>query len=37
MAMLCFYINRAGSHLSPERRAVLQQAKTELRKLYRRS
>ncbi len=37
MAMLCFYINRAGSQLSPERRAVLQQAKTELRKLYGRS
>jgi hypothetical protein len=34
MAMLCFYINRAGSQLSPERRAVLQQAKDELRRLY---
>lgn len=37
MAMLCFYINRAGSQLSPERQAVLQQAKVELRKLYGRS
>lgn len=33
MAMLCFYINRAGSRLSPDRRAVLAQAKQELRRL----
>ena len=33
MAMLCFYINRAGSNLSPERRQVLEMAKTELRRL----
>jgi hypothetical protein len=33
MAMLCFYINRAGSRLSPQRRQVLTQAKQELRRL----
>jgi hypothetical protein len=31
MAMLCFYINRAGRRLSPERLAVLNQAKEDLR------
>lgn len=35
MAMLCFYINRAGSRLTPERRAVLALAKQELRQLQR--
>ncbi|MEB3165547.1 MAG: DUF3175 domain-containing protein [Cyanobacteriota bacterium] len=34
MAMLCFYINRAGRRLPPERRAVLEQSKQELRRLY---
>lgn len=34
MSMLTFYINRAGSKLSGERRDVLEQAKDELRKLY---
>jgi hypothetical protein len=34
MSMLNFYINRAGSNLSKERKAVLNQAKTELRKLF---
>jgi hypothetical protein len=34
MAMLCFYINRAGSRLSQERRAVLERSKLELRRLY---
>lgn len=34
MSMLVFYINRAGSNLDDEQRAVLEQAKTELRKLY---
>lgn len=34
MSMLNFYINRAGSNLPDERRAVLQQAKEELRTLY---
>ncbi|MEB3172800.1 MAG: DUF3175 domain-containing protein [Cyanobacteriota bacterium] len=33
MAMLCFYINRAGRKLSPERRSLLTQAKWELRQL----
>jgi hypothetical protein len=34
MSMLTFYVNRAGKKLPPERRAVLEQAKTELRRLY---
>lgn len=34
MSMLAFYINRAGRQLDPERRAVLEQAKDELRELY---
>lgn len=34
MSMLNFYINRAGKNLSAERRAVLEQAKGKLRKLY---
>jgi hypothetical protein len=34
MSMLVFYINRAGSALDDEQRAILEQAKTELRKLY---
>lgn len=34
MSMLTFYINRAGSKLSDERRAVLEKAKIELRKLF---
>ena len=33
MAMLCFYINRAGRNLPSERRLVLEQAKLELRRL----
>jgi hypothetical protein len=33
MSMLCFYINRAGSGLDPDRRAVLEAAKDELRAL----
>jgi hypothetical protein len=32
MSMLNFYINRAGSNLSAEQRAILEQAKDELRK-----
>jgi len=32
MSMLTFYINRAGRNLSDERRAVLEQAKDELRR-----
>ncbi len=34
MSMLVFYINRAGRHLDPEQKAILEAAKTELRKLY---
>jgi Protein of unknown function (DUF3175) len=37
MSMLTFYINRAGSNLSEERRAVLEKAKGELRVVFRRS
>jgi Protein of unknown function (DUF3175) len=36
MSMLTFYINRAGKSLSKTRRARLQAAKEELRKLYHR-
>jgi hypothetical protein len=32
--MLNFYINRAGSNLSPTRRRVLTRAKGELRKQF---
>jgi len=35
MSMLTFYINRAGSKLSKQRRARLEAAKDELRALYR--
>ena len=34
MSMLNFYINRAGKSLSSERKKILEQAKIELRKLY---
>lgn len=34
MSMLTFYINRAGRQLSPRRRATLQRAKDELRRLF---
>lgn len=34
MSMLVFYINRAGKNLHPEQLRILEQAKTELRKLY---
>ena len=34
MSMLNFYINRAGKNLKPERREILEEAKTELRKLF---
>jgi len=37
MSMLTFYINRAGSSLSAERKEVLEKAKGELRRLYGRS
>jgi len=35
MSMLNFYINRAGKSLPPPRRRILEQAKVELRKLFR--
>lgn len=34
MAMLNFYINRAGRNLPAERRAILEQAREELRLIY---
>jgi hypothetical protein len=34
MSMLTFYINRAGRNLPPRRRAVLNRAKSELRKAF---
>jgi hypothetical protein len=34
MAMLNFYINRAGRQLSPARRRVLERAKPEIRKAF---
>ncbi len=34
MSMLVFYINRAGSKLDPQQKLILEQAKDELRKLY---
>jgi hypothetical protein len=37
MSMLTFYLNRAGSNLPAERRAVLEKAKDELRRLFGRS
>jgi hypothetical protein len=36
MSMLTFYINRAGNHLSPRRRTLLERAKSELRRLFHR-
>lgn len=36
MSMLNFYINRAGRNLPDSQRAILEQAKEELRKLYNR-
>jgi hypothetical protein len=34
MSMLTFYVNRAGRHLPPTRRAVLEAAKRELRAVF---
>jgi Protein of unknown function (DUF3175) len=34
MSMLTFYLNRAGTNLTAERRQVLERAKDELRRLY---
>ncbi|HEX5180923.1 MAG TPA: DUF3175 domain-containing protein [Gemmatimonadaceae bacterium] len=36
MSMLTFYINRAGKNLGARQKGVLERAKTELRKLYKR-
>lgn len=36
MSMLNFYINRAGKNLPASRKRVLEQAKRELRKIYKR-
>jgi hypothetical protein len=37
MSMLNFYINRAGKNLDSTQRQVLEQAKQELRRLYKRA
>lgn len=37
MSMLCFYINRAGTNLTKERKVVLEKAKIELKKLYKKT
>lgn len=37
MSMLNFYINRAGKNLKPARKQILEQAKIELRKLFKTS
>jgi len=34
MSMLNFYINRAGKNLKPARKKILEQAKIDLRKLF---
>ncbi len=34
MSMLNFFVNRAGSKLSPKRRAVLESAKDRLREMF---
>ena len=34
MSMLNFYINRAGTHLEPEQKKILEDAKDELRNLF---
>jgi len=37
MSMLVFYINRAGKGLEKNQKVILEQAKLELRKLYKRN
>jgi hypothetical protein len=37
MSMLNFYINRAGKNLPSNQKAILEQAKEELRKLFKRN
>jgi hypothetical protein len=34
MSMLNFYINRAGANLPPQRKRILERAKTELRQIF---
>jgi len=34
MSMLNFYINRAGKNLKPKRKRILEETKTELRRLF---
>lgn len=34
MSMLNLYINRAGKNLNPKQKQILEEAKTELRKLF---
>jgi hypothetical protein len=36
MSMLNFYINRAGKNLAPRQKKILNQAKEELRKIFKR-
>jgi len=36
MSMLNFYINRAGAHLNPTQKKILEKAKEELRELFKR-
>jgi len=37
LSILSFYINRAGTNLEKEQKRILEQAKIELRKLYRKA
>ena len=37
LSMLVFYINRAGRKLDPQQKAILEQAKVELKNIYHRS
>lgn len=37
MSMLAFYINRAGRNLDEEQKEILEQAKDELRRFYKRT
>jgi hypothetical protein len=37
MSMLVFYVNRAGANLDDEQKRVLEQAKVELRRLFKKN
>ena len=37
MSMLNFYINRAGENLDPTQKEILEKAKIELRKLFKKA